>query len=116
MKFKNLIFAMTACLFLVNCSNSGGDDLSGIPDPNGTVTYNGSVKAIIDNNCTQCHGNPTLNGAPTSYVTYMQVKNGVNGILNRINNVSNPMPQSGLMPIANRELIQKWKDDGLLEN
>lgn len=113
MKFKNLIFATIACILLFNCSHNGGGDLSEIP---ATVTYNGSVKAIISNNCNRCHGNPTSNGAPISFVTYDQVKNNIDNILGRINNVSDPMPQSGLMPIENRNLIQKWKDDGLLEN
>ncbi len=121
MKFKTLIFATIPCLFLLNCSSSGGDDLSETPNPdpdptNNNVTYNGSIKAIIDNNCIRCHGSTPTSGAPTSYTTYTQVKNSVDGILNRINNTSSPMPPSGLMATGNRDLIQQWKDDGLLEN
>ena len=118
MKFKHLIFATMTSLFLMNCSNSGGDDLSGTPDPDPDtkITYDANIKNILNNNCTNCHGSPTSNGAPTSYTTYTQVKNDINKIISRINNASSPMPQAGLMPQANRDLIQKWKDDGLLEN
>ena len=70
----------------------------------------------MSGNCTSCHGSPTSNGAPTSYTTYNQVRNDVDKIISRINNASNPMPQNGLMPLATRQLIQQWKDDGLLEN
>ena len=118
MKFKHLIFVTITSLFIMNCSSSSGDDLSETPDPNPStkITYDANIKSIISGNCTSCHGSPTSNGAPTSYTTYTQVKNAVNLIISRINNASNPMPQAGLMPQANRDLIQQWKDDGLLEN
>jgi hypothetical protein len=117
MNFKNLIFSFVAAALLFNCSNNSNDDLIPTPDPDPTIiTYDGTVKAIIDNNCTQCHGSPTSNGAPISFITYTQVKNGVDNIISRMNNTTNPMPQSGLLPLATRNLIQQWKDDGLLEN
>lgn len=119
MNFKNLIFAFAILALLFNCSSSSGDDLNNDPDPDPdptAVTYNNTVQSIISGNCLNCHGSPTANGAPTSYTTFTQVKNGIDGIINRINNASNPMPQSGLMSQENRDLIQQWKDDGLLEN
>ena len=118
MTFKHLIFVTITSLFIMNCSSTSGDDLSETPDPNPStkITYDADIKSIMSSNCTSCHGNPKTNGAPTSYTTYTQVKNGINSIISRVNNVSNPMPQAGLMPQANRDLIQQWKDDGLLEN
>lgn len=112
MKFKNLIFASIASLFLIHCSSNSDDDLS-VPD---TITYESNIKSIMSNNCNSCHGDPTTNGAPMSLTTYNQVKSNINNIINRINNASSPMPQSGLMPIETRNLIQQWQDDGLLEN
>jgi hypothetical protein len=52
-----------------------------------------------------------------SLTSYSLVKNAVEnrGLIGRINSASNPMPQGGLMSQANRDLIQQWKDDGLLE-
>lgn len=109
---------MTFSLFFFNCSNSSYDDLTeGTPGtPTAKITYEANVKAIISSNCLSCHGSPTSNGAPTSYTTYTQVKNSIDIILSRINNTSSPMPQSGLMAQSLRDVIQKWKDDGLLEN
>ncbi len=119
MNFKNLIYILSILVLVYSCSSNSNDDLTeqeAEPVLTTEVTYDADIKAIISNNCIQCHGSPTSNGAPTSYVTYTQVKNSVNTILSRINNATNPMPQSGLMPIKNRQLIQQWKDDGLLEN
>ena len=58
------------------------------PDPiTQTVTYVGDVKAIIDNNCTTCHGTVNPN-AGLSLVTYQQVRNSAeNGnLIPRMNN------------------------------
>ena len=116
MKFKNLFTGLTILLLISNCS-SGGDDISNEPDPDPTtITYNNKVKAIINGNCGSCHGNPTNNGAPISYTNFTQVKNDINDIISRINSSSNPMPPTGLIAQSLRDDIQKWKDDGLLEN
>ncbi|MDO5977712.1 hypothetical protein [Flavivirga spongiicola] len=114
MNLKNFIYLCTVVL-VFNCSN-GSDDTVSQPDPNAKITYNANVKSIIASNCLQCHGNPTANGAPFSLVTYTQVKSKIDDILPRINSASSPMPPTGQMLFKNIELIQKWKDDGLLEN
>jgi uncharacterized membrane protein len=120
MKFKTLIYVFAFSIVLFNCSNSSNDDLTpSTPDPDPPtekVNYTDDVKPIITSKCTNCHGDPNTNGAPTSYVTYTQVKNDINKILSRINNVANPMPQGGLMEQSLRDKIQQWKNDGLLEN
>tara|TARA_R110000868_G_scaffold99106_2_gene272914 strand:- start:1147 stop:1434 length:288 start_codon:yes stop_codon:yes gene_type:complete len=95
----------------MNCSSSDDADT-----PDLIVTYDSDIKSIMSNNCTSCHGDPTTNSAPMSLTTFDQVKSNINNILSRINNASSPMPQAGLMTIENRNLIQQWKDDGLLEN
>ncbi|WP_223551571.1 MULTISPECIES: hypothetical protein [Aestuariivivens] len=118
MNFKNLIFVLAIAFLTFSCSSSSSDDLSNPDsDTSGKTTYNGNVKAIMTSNCTGCHGSPTSNGAPFSLTTYTQVKNRVNSIITAINSSTNPMPPSGgLMPQSTRDIIQKWKDDGLLEN
>jgi len=123
MNFKHLIYTLGVYSLIFSCSSGGDDPVSQPnpdpdPDPNPTtkVTYNADVKIIIDGNCISCHGSPTSNGAPMSLITYTQVKNNVNSIISRINSTTNPMPQSGLLPQADRTLIQQWKDGGLLEN
>lgn len=114
MNFKNFVYFFTI-LLVFNCSN-GSDDTISQPDPNAKITYNANVKSIIAGSCLQCHGNPTANGAPFSLVTYTQVKDKIDIILTRINSASSPMPPTGQIPSKNRDIIQKWKDDGLLEN
>lgn len=119
MNLKHVITVFTISLLVFNCS-SGSDDPEPepIPDPiPSTVTYDDHVKPIMTSNCTRCHGTSPTNGAPTSYTTFSEVKAGVEGnIIIRINSSSNPMPPTGRMSTRNREIIQKWKDQGFLEN
>ncbi|WP_052143741.1 hypothetical protein [Wocania ichthyoenteri] len=115
MNFKNLIYVSAISLLLLNCSGDSDEVTPPTPTP-ATITYNNTVKNIMSGNCTSCHGTPTTNGAPVSFTTFSQVKTDVDKIITRINSTTNPMPPSGLMGQSNRDLIQKWKDDGLLEN
>ena len=119
MNFKNYIYVFAISILLFNCSSGDEPMTQPDPDPNPMgVTYNANVRAIINSNCTSCHGDPTTNNAPMSLTTYSQVKSAVEsrGLIGRINNASNPMPQNGLMSQANRDLIQQWVDGGFLEN
>ena len=111
---KNTFLFLLSSVLLFSCS-SENDDSEMIE---ATITYDANIKNIINNNCTVCHGSPTTQGAPMSLSTYSEVKSAVEtrDLIVRINSLSNPMPQSGLMIQANRDLIQQWKDDGLLEN
>ncbi len=119
MNFKNLIHVLAISILLFSCS-SGDDDSTTDIDPNssGKVTYNGNIKVIISGNCANCHGSTPANGAPSSasFNTYAKVKAAVDKIITRTNDTSNPMPVNGLMSQTNRDLIKKWKADGLLEN
>lgn len=116
MNLKKIFFVLVFAVLLISCSSNSGDDLTDRPPVQDEVTYQGTVKAIIDNRCNSCHGSPTTNGAPFSLTTFQEVSARIDPIINSINNISNPMPPSGLMAITTRDLIQKWKDDGLLEN
>lgn len=111
---QNTLSIVLISVLLFNCS-SENDDSEMIET---TITYDANIKSIINNNCTVCHGNPTTQGAPMSLTNYTEVKSALEtrDLIGRINSSSNPMPQSGLMSQANRDLIQQWKDDGLLEN
>ena len=81
------------------------------------VTYTGDVKAIIDNNCTSCHGAVSPQ-AGLSLVTYLQVRSAAeNGnLIPRMNNATAPMPPSGRLSANIRAIIDSWADDGFLEN
>ncbi|TXG39329.1 c-type cytochrome [Seonamhaeicola maritimus] len=116
MKTKNLLYILSFSVLLFACSSSSSDDLSNPdPDPIEKVTYKDNVKAIIDSNCLNCHGNPT-NGPSNSLNTYDLVKNDVDKIIDRINRTgAGKMPPSGNLSNSAKALIQQWKDDGLLE-
>ncbi|MBC7914953.1 MAG: hypothetical protein H7Y07_12615 [Pyrinomonadaceae bacterium] len=81
-----------------------------------SVTYNGNIKSIIQNSCGSCH----ISGPQTGFGTFISAKNNIDVILSRI---KLPQGSSGMMPSggsrlsqATIDLVQKWKDDGLLEN
>jgi len=52
------------------------------------------------------------------YYTYSQVRNSAeNGLLiQRINDVANPMPPASLMSTSTRTLLDEWVQNGYLEN
>ena len=91
------------------------NDLINVPD---TVTYNNSIKAIIDANCIACHGNsnPLAN---LSLTNFNQVKEEVGNIIERIERqqgAQGMMPQSGArLPKSSINIIKKWRDDGSIE-
>lgn len=124
MNFKKIFFVPIFCLMLLNCSYSGGDDLIEIADPNSNtpITYSSDIKTIIDTNCIFCHSNPPSNGAPMSLTTYTNVRDAIEN-RNLINRISRQDGEQGAMPAGGPRLpqtlidqIQKWKDDGYLEN
>lgn len=119
MNSKKIIFLLSFSLILFNCSSDSNDDLNDddnmVPVPE-TITYDGQIKSIINNNCTQCHGSTLANGAPFSLTTFADVSGRVDRIIARTNSSTSPMPPSGQIGSSLRDMIQQWKDDGLLEN
>ena len=130
MKIKNLIYTFTMITVFYSCSSNSSDDLQNDPDPiienpdddptdDGQepvlVTYNDDIKPILDGTCVRCHGNPLTNGAPFPLITFDQAKNNINSILEQINNANDPMPPTGLMSQNNRDIIEQWRTDGLLD-
>lgn len=81
------------------------------------IKFNPDVQNIMYNNCVTCHGGV----APSAGLllnNYQDVKNSAqNGtLIARMNNPTAPMPQSGLLSPEVRQIIDKWKADGFLEN
>ncbi|GAA3584159.1 hypothetical protein [Snuella lapsa] len=119
---KNIL--LTTCLLLITlyaCTNASEDDLTDSTPIATTITYNDHVKVIIDNNCIGCHKSPAVNGANVSLLTYNDVKNAVqnNNLISKING-NGPgaqMPLNGQkLPQTSIDIIEKWEDDGFLEN
>lgn len=101
-------------LFIAGCTSDSESDLvENIPTA--TVTYNGTVKAIITENCIMCHTQPPQNGAPMPLLTYQDVKNAVQnrGLVDRISSFDPAflMPFGGTrLPQAKIEQIKAWRD------
>ncbi|MBC7846122.1 MAG: hypothetical protein H7Y10_06495 [Flavobacterium sp.] len=118
---KSKIFSIVSLLFLLlSCTNDSESDLIDNSVP-ASVTYNNSIKSIIDNNCISCHGNTPSGGAPMSLTTYQNVKDAVltRGLIDRI---SRAQGTAGMMPLGGTKLPQSsinqvidWKNTGFTE-
>lgn len=114
-RFK-IIAMLLFSLLMFNCTSAILEDEDSGPIIE-TVKYNDDVKNITSANCVSCHGGSSPQ-AGLDLTTYVNVRFAVEnrGLLNRINNQSNPMPPSGLLPASTRAVIEQWKEDGYLEN
>jgi len=123
MVMKKTVYTLcfVSALF-IGCTSVSEEDLIADIQQNGDVTYVDNIKAIIDNNCINCHSDPPVNGAPVSLVDYNDVRDGVeNG--NLIGRISLLSGDPGAMPFGGPRLPQnlinliiEWEADGLLED
>ncbi|MHA7057561.1 hypothetical protein ACWGOQ_0010110 [Aquimarina sp. M1] len=118
---SHLFQFLILCIVLINisCENDSENDLIDIT-PVTLVTYENSVKTIINNNCTFCHNDPPVNFAPMPLLTFNQVKEAVEnrGLLDRVSSedISFLMPSGGpRLPQSTIDVILQWNTDGLLE-
>ncbi len=76
------------------------------------VTYS-DASEVMFKYCLTCHGSVTPS-AGLSLHTYENLRFATEkgNLISRINSQTNPMPQNGLMPLEERQIIQKWADDG----
>lgn len=116
---KYLIPSLTL-IALYSCESHTYDELLDKGEMQGPITYNGHIKAIIDNNCIMCHSA----GGASSFrplTNYTQVREAVltTNLLDRIqrqNGEEGQMPQTGRMPQDKINLILQWNAEGLPEN
>jgi uncharacterized membrane protein len=126
MKAIKLLILFLLVISIWNCTNDSEADLIEMEEevinenPNlSGVTYDNTVRAIIQNGCVGCHNSPPRNGAPFALVTYEQVSTRANSILSamsRQNGSASAMPPSGRLPQNSIDKIQEWIDNDLLEN
>lgn len=112
---KSYLSLIIILLLFSSCTTAILDE--GEVEPiNETITYEGHVKNIITNYCITCHGT-VAPSADLDLSTYNALKNATeNGnLIQRVNDVANPMPPNGLMPAQTREILNKWVIDGYLE-
>ena len=111
-------------LLIISCSSGSESDLSPSPNPNPnpnpvTITYTNTIKSIISNNCTSCHGSNPSNGASISLDTYARVKASADNIIDRISRAQGAggmMPQNGSrLPQTTIDKVIAWKNNGYIE-
>jgi len=108
-------------LMTVSCTNVSENDLiDDTPLPE-VITYENTVKAIIDNNCIICHSDPPENGAPMSLTSYQDVRDAVENLdlIERIssNDLDFVMPFGGpRLPQNLIDSVIEWEANGLPED
>jgi len=118
-----LVFVTFLSFMIYGCSYDSENDLIepivNPTDNGGIVNYSNNVKPIMTSSCISCHASPPINGAPFSLITYDQVSQRANNVLNamsRQSGASGAMPPAGRLPQSTIDIIQQWIDDGLPEN
>jgi len=97
--------------FLLFAISSCSSDDSVDPPANNGVTYTGNVKAIIDANCLNCHGNPPTNAAPMSLLTSAEVKEAIQNrnLIGRIENGTMPPAGNPDLSAAQIQAVKDWE-------
>lgn len=120
------ILLINCCIALISsCTYDSEDDLvategDGGENPSTTlVTYENTIKAIVDSNCITCHSSPPRNGAPFALVNFSQVSARANLIQNAISRQSGAagaMPPAGRLPQTTIDAFEEWIENGTPEN
>jgi hypothetical protein len=113
MKNLKIVLLAISGLFIVSCESTTVQDVSSVVT---NPTYNAHIKPVMTSKCTSCHSS---NGTSPSLETYLEVKevceNG--NLLCRLDaSCGNIMPQSGRLPQATIDMINKWADLNYREN
>jgi mono/diheme cytochrome c family protein len=115
-------FLLSATLVLpAGCFYDNEEELYGPIDPGSCDTtaqsYQNDILPILEANCYSCHTEQNnISGNP--FDTYAKLKNYVNAgrVHARINDASNPMPPTGLLPECDRAKIDAWINAGAANN
>ena len=112
MKKLTILSTLLFIYIFAACSSSSNDDDM---NPSNDITYNGTIKIIMDNNCLICHSNPPVNLAPMSLTTYESVKEAVENraLINLV--VDGDMPPSGNLTAVQIQAIMDWETGGFIQ-
>lgn len=112
---KKILYLLSSAAVFIACDSRTYEEISDNTPITVPVKYNSDVKTIVDNNCIGCHSA----GSFKPFTTYADVKNNIDGILDRIqrpNGDPGKMPQGGSLSQTQINTFIKWKADGLAEN
>ena len=118
------MLGLVATLLLAGGCSDKDDPVSSLSDNTGnssadSITYLIDTKAVFDARCTSCHATSRTggvrNGAPVgvNFDTYTVA--AANAVRGNTRVQAGTMPPTGTLPQNERELIQLWLDQGLLE-
>lgn len=116
-KMRKLKYTVVLGLLISSCTKGYIPIEETAPPPTGPISYQLHISPIISSRCISCHsGNNSQGGLLLE--NYNQVRNSSeNGtLIQRINDMANPMPPSGLMPGSTRAIFDEWVNNGYLEN
>ncbi len=113
------IFFVGIASLVTSCTTAFIDEgtVGELPPITRIVTYEADIRSVMTNNCITCHAGPAPN-ADLDLSNYQNVRFSAEsgGLISRMNNAASPMPPSGILPPAVRQLIDKWAADGFPEN
>lgn len=115
MKKLAYLLSLSSMIILNSCDSRTYEEISDNTPIILPVKYTADVKPIVDNHCIGCHSA----GSFKPFVTYDQVKNNIEGILDRIQRPNGDplkMPKGGSLSATQINTFIKWKTDGLIEN
>lgn len=101
-------------VLLSGCTNGSESDLEDYTQIQ-NVTCNGTVRAIMTENCIVCHTQPPQNGVPMSLLNYDDLKNTVvtRGLIDRISSFDSVFGMSfggPRLPQSKIDQIKVWKN------
>ena len=112
---KTTAFLILITLMLYSCTKATFEEEM-IVDVN-NVTFNPTIKNLLVVNCDECHsGTAPIGGFTLEIYDEVRFHSESGTLLDRINDLVNPMPQSALMGANSRALFQQWAHDGYQEN
>ncbi len=105
---KKLFILPIFLLLVTSCSSESEDDI-----PVNKVTYTGTIKGIIDNNCLNCHIDPPINGASMSLITIQNVSDAVTnrGLIDKVESGAMP-PVGNVLTATQVQAIKDWQSGG----
>ena len=112
---KNLKIVLLAMigLFVVSCESTTVQDVSTVVT---NPTYDAHIKPVMISKCTSCHSGGNQNPNLTTY-TEVKTATETGNLLCRLDaTCGNIMPQSGRLPQATIDMINKWADLNYREN
>ena len=113
-KIQQLLVILLLCV-VSSCSSDSEEDDSNLLIRE-DVTYQGTVKEIIEANCLNCHLDRPVNGATFSLTTLESVRSAVieRGLVERVESGSMP-PVGDVLTSAEVKAIKDWEAGGFME-